>query len=91
MDSVSLWISGIVVAIECNPPVTDPTPICTLYGHGAEGTLKVDKGDSVRAGDWLFMAGNTGYSFGVHLDFQIRVGGGCPYNNQAVDPMHYIR
>jgi len=91
MDSASLWISGIVVAIECSPPVTDPTPICTLYGHGAEGTLKVKKGDSVGAGDWLFMAGNTGYSFGVHLHFDVRVGGGGPFCNQSVDPMHYIR
>jgi len=90
MDSASLWISGIVVAIECNPPSTDPTPICTLYGHGAEGTLKVRNGDDVRAGDWLFSAGNTGYSFGVHLHFDVRVGGGGPFCNQSVDPMYYI-
>lgn len=90
MNSTSLWISGIVVAITCNPPEVDSTQICTLYGHGAEGTLKVSEGDRVNAGDWLFMAGSTGASTGVHLHFDIRTGEG-KYCSQSIDPMPYIQ
>lgn len=89
MNSASLWISGIVVAIECFPAETDPTPICTLYGHGAEGSLKVGKGE-VKAGDWLFDADSTGFSSGTHLHYDIRIGGGGPYCNQSIDPMPYL-
>ncbi len=90
MNSATLWISGVVVVIECNPNPLDPTPICTLYGHGVNGSLKVGADQNVKAGTWLFDAGNTGYSFGVHLHYAIRVGGGGPFCNQAIDPMPYL-
>jgi hypothetical protein len=89
MNSDSLWISGVTVWIECNPSSTDPTPICTGYGHGLPDTLKVEVGDSVDAGDWLFTADNTGFSFGTHLHFDIRAGGGGPYCNYSIDPKAY--
>lgn len=89
MNSGSLWISGVTVWIECNPSQEDPTAICTGYGHGLPDTLKVKVGDSVDAGDWLFTADNTGFSFGTHLHFDIRAGGGGPYCSYSVDPKAY--
>lgn len=90
MNSASLWISGIVVAMECFPAPTDPTPICSLYGHGLEGSLQVGVGDEVDAGDWLFTANNTGFSSGDHLHWDIRIGGGPPFCDQPVNPMAFL-
>ena len=42
----------------------------TLYGHFSE--LAVKPGQAVKAGDVVGYCGNTGYSFGAHLHFEIR-------------------
>jgi murein DD-endopeptidase MepM/ murein hydrolase activator NlpD len=42
----------------------------TLYAHMKEGSLSVDKGQSVKAGDSLGIMGNTGDSEGNHLHFE---------------------
>lgn len=44
---------------------------CTLYGHGAYNTVKVNKGDKVKRGAVLFYMGNTGYSNGGHVHFDL--------------------
>ena len=44
----------------------------TLYGHGAYNTVKVNKGDKVKRGQVLFYMGNTGYSNGGHVHFEVR-------------------
>lgn len=50
------------------------------YCHGIPGSLKVGPGQSVRAGDQIFMSDNTGNSTGPHLHLGIKVGGvkRCP-------------
>ncbi len=45
----------------------------TLYGHNSE--LLVSEGQEVSAGERIALAGNTGYSFGAHLHFEIHVNG----------------
>ena len=45
----------------------------TLYGHNSE--LLVTEGQEVSAGERIALAGNTGYSFGAHLHFEIHVNG----------------
>src|SRR3989344_1331944 len=87
MNSGSLWISGIVVAIKGTYP--DGTPVCTLYGHGEKGSLRVGVGDPVSAGDQLMIADDTGVSSGDHLHFDLRFGDGT-YCGQSVDPKPYI-
>ena len=51
------------------------------YCHLALRT--VNKGDTVKVGDKLGVMGNTGYSFGAHLHFEVREKDGkttvCPY------------
>lgn len=44
----------------------------TLYAHMAYNTVKVKTGDSVKKGQILGYMGNTGYSFGGHLHFEVR-------------------
>jgi murein DD-endopeptidase MepM/ murein hydrolase activator NlpD len=57
--------------------------ISTLYAHLQTG-LSVGKGQSVVQGQVLGRVGNTGWSTGPHLHFEVRV------NGTAVNPTAYI-
>lgn len=59
----------------------------TVYGHLLKG-LNVRKGDRVKKGDIIGRMGNSGYSFGNHLHFELRKGA----NDRAhvVDPLEYL-
>lgn len=48
------------------------------YCHLASRT--VQEGQTVKAGDCIGIMGNTGYSFGAHLHFEVR------QNGKAIDP-----
>lgn len=56
--------------------------ISTLYGHCSSLAVKV--GDMVEQGDVIGYIGNTGYSYGNHLHFEVRV------NGQHTDPFNYV-
>lgn len=45
----------------------------TLYAHLDTGSLKVKKGDRVRAGQVVAASGHTGYSSGPHLHLAVQV------------------
>lgn len=53
----------------------------TIYGHAA--TLAVRKGQKVIRGDKIATVGNTGYSTGPHVHYEVRV------NGTPVDPLYY--
>lgn len=57
---------------------------CTRYLHLAYNTVKVNVGDKVKAGQILGYMGNTGYSFGGHLHFEVLE------NGKAIDPTNYL-
>ena len=57
----------------------------TLYAHMAYNTVKVKNGDKVKKGQVLGYMGNTGYSFGGHLHFEVR-----DTNDIKIDPMPYL-
>ena len=44
----------------------------TLYAHMGYNTVRVKTGDKVKKGQILGYMGNTGYSFGGHLHFEVR-------------------
>lgn len=54
----------------------------TLYAHSQK--LHVKKGDKVSRGNLIAEIGNTGYSTGPHLHYEVRV------NGIAVDPLYFI-
>lgn len=54
----------------------------TIYGHLAYTT--VSAGQMVKQGQQIGVCGNTGYSTGTHLHFEIRKGG------KAVNPANYV-
>ncbi len=54
----------------------------TLYGHNS--ALLVSTGDTVYQGQTIAYAGETGYAFGAHCHFEVRV------NGTKVNPLNYI-
>jgi len=56
--------------------------VTTLYGHLA--TIRVQSGETVRAGDLIGTVGRSGNATTHHLHFELRVDG------EAVDPVPYL-
>ncbi len=56
----------------------------TLYGHMLDNSLMVTEGDTVTKGQAIGRVGNTGYSFGAHLHFEVRI------NGNRVNPAPYL-
>lgn len=57
--------------------------VVSVYGHSSK--LLVKEGQRVKAGDLLGLTGNTGYSFGAHLHYEIRI------NDKPIDPVPFMR
>ena len=57
----------------------------TLYAHIAYNTVKVKVGNRVNRGQILGYMGNTGYSFGGHLHFEVR-----DRSDVRIDPTPYL-
>ena len=55
----------------------------TLYGH--LDVISVDVGQVVKKGENIALSGNTGYSTGPHLHFEVRM------NGDYVDPLTYVK
>ena len=56
--------------------------ITTVYGHAS--SLLVHEGQKVDAGQVIGLVGNTGFSFGPHLHFEVRQG------DKAIDPVPFM-
>lgn len=57
----------------------------TLYAHLKYGSVTVDVGDRVDSQSVIGYMGNTGYSFGAHLHFEVR-----NTSDKKVNPTEYI-
>lgn len=57
----------------------------TLYAHMEYNSVKVKTGDKVKKGQRLGYMGNTGYSFGGHLHWEVR-----KPNDEKIDPIPYL-
>jgi murein DD-endopeptidase MepM/ murein hydrolase activator NlpD len=57
--------------------------VVSVYGHS--NSLAVTEGQVVEAGQPIGAVGDSGYAFGPHLHFEVRVDG------QQVDPMEYLK
>lgn len=54
----------------------------TIFGHAS--SLAVKKGQKIHRGDKIATVGNTGYSTGSHVHYEVRV------NGTPVDPLYYV-
>ena len=59
-----------------------------IYAHMTQNTVTVTKGQQVSQGQELGKMGNSGSSAGVHLHYEVRVGGDSSSN--AVDPLKFV-
>jgi len=67
--------------------------VVTYYAHLNQGSLEVEKGDSVERGDYIAGMGTTGRSTGYHLHYETRVDVEYPFEmhtGRQVDPAPYI-
>jgi hypothetical protein len=46
----------------------------SIYGHFQKDSFTVQTGDNIRMGDIVGRSGNTGFSTGPHLHFEVRLG-----------------
>jgi len=56
--------------------------IVSVYGHSSK--LLCHEGQQVQAGDLIALSGNTGFSTGPHLHFEIRI------NDKPTDPVPFM-
>lgn len=62
-----------------------PNGYYTLYAHMKYGSVTVSKGQWVSKGQAIGYMGNTGYSQGAHLHFEVR-----DRNNKRINPTPYL-
>lgn len=62
----------------------------TVYAHLRTGSRKHRVGDRVKQGDVVGIMGNTGYSFGQHLHFELHIGRWNINKTNAVDSELYV-
>ena len=99
LDNITAHSDGIVVQViknvNANTPNEPTNPgnmvridhgngFQTRYLHLAYGTVNVNVGDRVRRGEILGYMGNTGYSFGGHLHFEVLKDG------NKINPTEYL-
>ena len=68
--------------------------ITSAYMHLRKSSLAVKKGDLVKEGQVIALAGNTGESTGPHLHFEIQRGKAYIWTNNGTrytEPISYIR
>ncbi|MCR2815171.1 M23 family metallopeptidase [Microbacterium jiangjiandongii] len=65
--------------------VIDGELVSSHYAHMEYGSLRVKVGDTVKVGDVLGTVGDTGYSFGAHLHFEVWQNG-----TTKVDPLEWM-
>jgi murein DD-endopeptidase MepM/ murein hydrolase activator NlpD len=58
-----------------------------VFMHLKTGSLLVDRGNRVGAGQQIAQVGNTGRSFGAHLHFEIWPGGWYATGSKPIDPL----
>ena len=72
----------------------DGKPYVTLYGHMADNSVKVKKGQKVKAGTPLGKMGSTGMSTGKHLHWELQKGSTWVWNDTGknfIEPTAFFK
>lgn len=67
----------------------------TIYAHGVSGSAKVALGETVKSGQIIMLANNTGNSRGSHLHLTLKhagatAAGRTPYPSDIIDPTPFL-
>lgn len=63
----------------------------TLYAHLQPGTFLVKKGQYVKQGQRIARMGESGWTYGIHVHFEVSSSGHYPYRRNLVNPLLYIK
>lgn len=66
----------------------------TMYAHGKKGSVIVSPGQTVKRGQQIMTMGDTGYSYGQHLHFELVKYPYQPYRysgSYRIDPLPYLK
>ncbi len=74
---------GVMVIID---HVIDGRKVASRYAHMQSGSLRVQSGQTIAAGETVGAVGNTGRSFGAHLHLEI-----MDARDQPFDPLPFLR
>ncbi|WP_292880578.1 M23 family metallopeptidase [Microbacterium sp.] len=83
LSSESYQGYGVTVEI-AHPALSGSNAVSTLYGHMDYGTRAVQTGECVTAGQYLGRVGNTGWTVGSCLHFEVHI------NDSAIDPLAWL-
>ncbi|GAA4483172.1 hypothetical protein GCM10023171_14250 [Microbacterium panaciterrae] len=76
---------GYGVSIEiAHPALSGTNAVSTLYAHMTYGTRAVQVGECVTAGQFIGRVGNTGWTVGSCLHFEVHI------NDSAIDPLAWL-
>ena len=67
--------------------IQHPDGSTSIYGHFQKDSFVVHTGDNVTMGTMIGRSGNTGFSTGPHLHFEVRLG---LAGTSAIDPMPFL-
>ncbi|GAB6857421.1 M23 family metallopeptidase [Microbacterium xylanilyticum] len=77
---------GYGVSVELShPALSGQNAVSTLYAHMDYGTRAVQVGECVTAGQFLGRVGNTGWTVGSCLHFEVHI------NDSAIDPLAWLQ
>jgi|GEM_PF-820823 len=83
LSSESYQGYGVTVEI-AHPALSGSNAVSTLYGHMDYGTRAVQAGECVTAGQFIGRVGDTGWTVGSCLHFEVHI------NDSAIDPLAWL-
>ena len=76
---------GYGVAVEiAHPALSGANAVSTLYGHMTYGSRAVQVGECVTAGQFIGRVGDTGWTVGSCLHFEVHI------NDNPIDPLAWL-
>ncbi|MBS1672371.1 MAG: M23 family metallopeptidase [Actinobacteria bacterium] len=83
LSSESYQGYGVTVEI-AHPALSGANAVSTLYGHMTYGSRAVQAGECVTAGQYIGRVGDTGWTVGSCLHFEVHI------NDSAIDPLAWL-
>ncbi|MGN7859616.1 peptidoglycan DD-metalloendopeptidase family protein [Microbacterium sp. 22303] len=84
LSSESYQGYGVTVEI-AHPSLSGSNAVSTLYGHMTYGSRAVQAGECVTAGQFIGRVGDTGWTVGSCLHFEVHI------NDSAIDPLAWLQ
>lgn len=71
-DGVVMYTANLTSSYGTYVVIRHANGLQSYYAHGTPGSIVVSQGQTVKQGDKIMLSGNSGYSTGAHLHFEVR-------------------